>query len=206
MASTKCQNVGKPDKAREKAIVWTSFNTGWKWITDRVVQSDLEFEVRKYSMTIENNELVFVKDRLISQCAIQTERWNERQEKQRQIYIKPWLFTRAPIIACVIKKVDVQIQCSCYKSSRLKWLVAPSYSAIHFYFGAKCRFSIYWCKMSIFHLFFALLHYWSIIFHWTSIKTTKQNSTKRPATNQITAELNCSCVSFAEILFFLSRL
>lgn len=41
-----------------------------------------------------------------------TERWKERerQEKQRQIYIKPWLFTRAPIIACVIKKVDVHIQ------------------------------------------------------------------------------------------------
>lgn len=84
-------------------------------------------------------------------------------------------------------------QCSCYKSSRLKWLVAPSYSAIHF---------LFWCKMSIFHVFFVLLLYWSIIFHWTPIKATKQNSVKRPATNQITAELNCSCVSFAEILFF----
>lgn len=73
---------GKPDRAREKAIVWASFNTGWKWITDRVVQSDLEFEVRKYSMTIENNELVFVKDRWISQCAIQNRKMKRERDKK----------------------------------------------------------------------------------------------------------------------------
>lgn len=102
----------KSDRAREKAIVWASFNTGWKWITDRVVQSDLEFEVRKYSMTIENNELVFVKDRWISQCAIQNRKMKREKETRKttaNLHKALIIYARAHY-SFRNKKVDVHIQ------------------------------------------------------------------------------------------------
>lgn len=99
----------------------------------------------------------------------------------------------------------------CYKSSRLKMIgctiaavrISAQLNSVQFswiHFCAKCRFSIYF----LFNFF-----YWSFFIETDrSERPNNSNNNNKPATNQITSELNCSCVShvlYFFIIFFFEK-